>query len=785
MSRRPSHPVRLLASALAAGALLTTAACSDGGGSQSASDTAAEEAGVARPDAAKRTPTGSPSASPATLTEAGAKAALLTEADLEGGWNQVQDAGKWRDRLLVGEVDVADFLTAKSSATDCQALLDALYGDGLLGDPSGPSALTGFEQGDSRLLEQVAGYDRGGLDARMKWLRTLPDTCDEFTATGAGGAKRTVQVTEASVPEVGDARAGLRVSVQGTPTAAPPRSPWTSPRCASTPPPSPSWAGASTAGRRTRSNRRCARAPSASRPSWTAGPPPRSRPPWTDPGRPSPRRAHIRRNPDRVITGRHNGVRRTAHARRSRHVSESDPVPGGRPGEVERATALSGELTGQGVHGVVLAYVDTAGIARVKTVPTAKLAAAAAWGVGMSPVFDTFLADDSIVGTDVLGSPDGDLRLYPDLDRLTMLAAQPGWAWAPVDRITQEGAPHPACGRTVLRRIVAGAAERHGITFRAAVEVEWVVGRGDAGGDAFVPAVSGPAYGAARQVELSDCAADLLAALAAQGVDVEQFHPEYAAGQFEVSVGALGPVAAADHSVLVRQTIRAVSARHGLRVSFAPAVLGQGVGNGGHLHLSAWRDGTNLHAGGTARCGMTAEAESFVAGVLGHLPALTALTAPSPASRLRLRPSQWAGVFTAWGRETREAALRIVTGTAGIRDRAANLEVKPVDLAANPYLALASVIAAGLDGLASSAPLPEEITGDPARLDPAAAAARGVRRLPVTLTESVAAFRTDGVLREALGPVLADAVIAVRLGEAGSVEGLDDDGVAAAYRWKY
>ncbi|MET8482650.1 hypothetical protein ABZV76_01880 [Streptomyces tendae] len=214
MSRRPSHPVRLLASALAAGALLTTAACSDGGGSESASDTAAEQAGVARPDAAKQTPTGSPSA-PAALTEAGAKAALLTEADLEGDWNQVQDADKWRDRLLVGEVDVADFLTAKSDATDCQALLDALYDDGLLGDPSGPSALTGFEQGDSRLLEQVAGYDRAGLDARLKWLRTLPDTCDEFTATGSGGAERTVQVTEASVPDVGDARAGLRVSVKG------------------------------------------------------------------------------------------------------------------------------------------------------------------------------------------------------------------------------------------------------------------------------------------------------------------------------------------------------------------------------------------------------------------------------------------------------------------------------------------------------------------------------------------------------------------------------------------
>ncbi|KOT97619.1 glutamine synthetase [Streptomyces sp. NRRL F-4711] len=446
---------------------------------------------------------------------------------------------------------------------------------------------------------------------------------------------------------------------------------------------------------------------------------------------------------------------------------------------------MSAELTGQGVHGVVLAYVDTAGITRVKTVPTAKLPSASAWGVGMSPVFDTFLADDSIVTTDVLGSPDGDLRLYPDLGRLTVLAAQPGWAWAPVDRITQEGAPHPACGRTVLRRTVAGAAERHGVAFKAALEIEWVVGRGDAEGDAFVPAVSGPAYGAVRQIELSDCAADLLAALAAQGVDVEQFHPEYAAGQFEISVGALDPVAAADHSLLVRQTIRAVARRHGLRVSFAPAVLGRGVGNGGHLHLSAWRDGRNLHAGGAGRHGMTAEAESFVAGVLGRLPALTAVTAPSPASALRLRPSQWAGVFTAWGRETREAALRIVTGTTGIRDRAANLEVKPVDLAANPYLALASVIAAGLDGLAACAPLPEETTGDPARLDPAEAAARGVRRLPVSLAESVAAFRADDVLRTALGPVLADAVTAVRLGEARAAEGLDDDGVAAAYRWKY
>ncbi|MFD8806192.1 glutamine synthetase [Streptomyces sp. NPDC059597] len=463
----------------------------------------------------------------------------------------------------------------------------------------------------------------------------------------------------------------------------------------------------------------------------------------------------------------------------------ADPVPGGRPGEARRAAALSAELTARGVHGIVLAYVDTAGVGRVKTIPPARLAAAVTRGVGMSPVFDTFLSDDSIVTTDVLGSPDGDLRLFPDLDALVVLAGQPGWAWAPVDRIAQEGAPHPGCSRTFLRRIVAEAAERYGLTFRAAVEIEWTVGLDSAPAGEFVPAVSGPAYGAIRQVELSDMGAELLAALAAQGVDVEQLHPEYAPGQFELSVGALDPVGAADRSVLVRQTIRAVARRHGLRVSFAPAMVAGGVGNGGHLHLSCHRDGVNLHAGGEGRYGMTAGAESFVAGVLARLPALTAVTAPSPSGYLRLRPSQWAGVFTAWGRETREAALRIVTGTAGHTDESANLEIKPVDLAANPYLALGCVIAAGIDGLAAALPLPQEITGDPARYDAEEAAALGVRRLPESLTEAVGEFRADQVLRSALGPVLADAVTAVRLGEAAAVEGLDDAGVAAACRWRY
>ncbi|HET9653753.1 MAG TPA: glutamine synthetase [Kineosporiaceae bacterium] len=465
----------------------------------------------------------------------------------------------------------------------------------------------------------------------------------------------------------------------------------------------------------------------------------------------------------------------------------ADPVPGGRPGEVERAHRLVEELGARGVHGVVLAYVDTAGINRVKSVPLGRLPAVTRWGVGMSPVFDTFLADDSIVATEHLGTPDGDLRLYPDLDPLVSLAGQPGWAWAPVDRLTQDGTAHPGCSRTFLRHAVGQAAEQ-GYALRAAIEIEWAIGRSDdpeAADGGFVPACTGPAYGGNRLVELTDYAADLLAALAAQGVDVDQLHPEYAAGQFELSVAATDPVAAADRSVLVRQTIRAVGQRHGLRVSFAPSVVAGGVGNGGHVHVSVWRGDRNLHAGGDQRYGMTPEAEGFAAGVLAALPALSALATPSPSSYLRLQPSHWAGVYACWGHETREAALRLVTGMVGHRDRAANLEVKFADLAANPYLLLGGLVACGLAGLQRGLRLPPEVTGDPARLAESELADLGIRRLPTGIEESLREFCRYPVLLEALGPPLVEAITGVRRGEAARVAGLEPAAVAEAYRWVY
>jgi glutamine synthetase len=450
--------------------------------------------------------------------------------------------------------------------------------------------------------------------------------------------------------------------------------------------------------------------------------------------------------------------------------------------QAARAEQIAGKLREDGVRGVVLSYIDTAGINRIKTVPVARLARAARWGAGMSTVFDVFLSNDLITSTAELGGPDGDLRLVPDLDRLVPLAAQPGWAWAPVDRYTQAGDVWGACQRG-FARAMAGRAAAAGLTFSMAIEVEWALGTGGAG--EFVPACTGPAYGMTRLIELSDYARDVLAALDDQGIEVDQLHPEYSDGQFEVSVAATDPVAAADDSVLIRQTIRAVSQRYGLRTSFAPSVVAGHVGNGGHVHLSARRDGRNLFTGGPGPYGLTGDGEAMAAGVLELLPALLGIGAPTVASYLRLVPSHWAGAFACWGHETREAALRLVTGNAGLESSAANLEVKCFDLAANPYLLVGALIAACLDGLERGAHLPPPVTGDPARFSGDELAARGIRRLPTSLDEATDAFAAAGTLRAALGDLLTDAVIAVRRAEAERFRDVPPEDVVAALRWVY
>jgi hypothetical protein len=210
MTRRPSpRAVRLLASALGMGTLLTMAACMHDEDRAGGSTERRQARSVASPTAPARTArraSAAPTAAPA-LTDAQARGALLTDADLGAPWAPTEGAALWRDAMLKATTDNAD----------CGRLLDAVYTEELLGEPSGTRAVAGFDDYDEggQLRYQVIAAHRADVDGRLAWLKTMPQKCARFTAVGPRGARQEVRVTEVGLPQAGDARQGLRLSTRG------------------------------------------------------------------------------------------------------------------------------------------------------------------------------------------------------------------------------------------------------------------------------------------------------------------------------------------------------------------------------------------------------------------------------------------------------------------------------------------------------------------------------------------------------------------------------------------
>jgi uncharacterized protein (TIGR00725 family) len=173
----------------------------------------------------------------------------------------------------------------------------------------------------------------------------------------------------------------------------------------------------------------------------------------------------------------------------------------------------------------------------------------------------------------------------------------------------------------------------------------------------------------------------------------------------------------------------------------------EGVGNGGHLHLSVSRDGQPVLQGGDGPSALTAEGAALIAALLEHLPALLPIACPLAESYERLAPGSWSAPFQAWGVENRETALRLVP--SGADGGSAHLEIKVCDLAANPYLLLGAVQSVVLEGLEHPLPLPQPVRGDPAVLPPGE-----VPRLPRCLADAAAAFARSSLLQRAMGEEL-------------------------------
>ena len=412
-------------------------------------------------------------------------------------------------------------------------------------------------------------------------------------------------------------------------------------------------------------------------------------------------------------------------------------------------------------------WCDNANVIRGKAIHTSVLASHLAHGVGITPAQQALpVMYDAVVPDSGLG-PVGEVRLMPDWSTLTLLPYAPGHARTIGDMML-DGRPWALCPRHFLKRVAADAA-RDGFEVRAAYENEFYLLHPTA--DGFAPA-DDCVFAATRAMDLLRPVIDeIVEMLLAQGVPVEMYYPESGPGQHEVSNHYTGLPRAADWQVTFRETVHAVAARHGLKASFLPKIFADKAGSGCHLHLSLWKDGRNVFPDPEGPGGLSEVGRSFVAGILAHLPGLTALVAPSTNSYRRLQPHFWSGAFRCWGLDNREAAVRVPSNPAGTGST--HFELKTVDASSNPYLALGAVVAAGLDGVRRKLDPGPPVETDPGNLPEAERTRPGIVPLPGNLHDAVEELTRDELLLSALGPELARAYIAVRRAEWQALGSLD------------
>ncbi|WP_312030013.1 glutamine synthetase family protein [Actinomycetospora sp. TBRC 11914] len=452
----------------------------------------------------------------------------------------------------------------------------------------------------------------------------------------------------------------------------------------------------------------------------------------------------------------------------------------------ERGRELAAALAADGVAGVVIVWADNNGIPRSRTVPVSALPQVAVAGVGVTHLFAVFDTNDGIAfGSPGMENASGDVRLVPQLDRVTRLAGQPAFAWVPGRQVTADGGPWAFDQRSVLERTVARL-DAAGYSALVGYEMEFGVFEQpqDRDDDALLPAHPGPAYSPHALLPIDDFVASVMRDAEANGLRLGQVHAEYGPAQVELSLAATDPLTAADHQLLARQTVLAAAEAHGLRVSFAPLPTLAGAGNGWHVHTSLWRGGENLLAG-TAEGPRGTAGAAYIAGLLRDLPALAAVTAPSLGSLARIRPGFFAGAFGFWGVENREAPLRYVPGSALLGEDHANVELKVSDASANPYLALAALLTAGVAGVEENLAPPAPLSADPGTWKKKERAAAGIEKLPSTQAEQEEALSNNPRIAGVLGEDLLGAFLAVRRADAGWAEEKETEDVLAAWRWRY
>ena len=401
---------------------------------------------------------------------------------------------------------------------------------------------------------------------------------------------------------------------------------------------------------------------------------------------------------------------------------------------VERARAA-------GIEVVHLQFTDVPGTIKSLTVPASRLERTLEYGAW----FD----GSSVEG--LARTAESDLFLQPDLDSFAIVP----WESTPTARLMCDvhlpgGAPFAADPRQALKAVLAEAREL-GFEYRVSIEVEFFVFE-DQAQDGFgarpLAPVDRTGYFEMQEVRAANLCREAIEALRGFGVEVEATHAEVGPGQHEIDIAELGALAAADAVVALKWALRSLARRTHLLVSFMPKPLEDAPGSGMHVSqiLVETATGSDAFFDPAERYELSPVGAQFIAGQLSHARGLSAIVAPLVNSYKRLSGGAEAPARVTWARIHRGALLRVPEPAA---DRGTRLELRAPDPSCNPYLALAAMLKAGLDGVRNRLPLPEPADESAGQLD--GEGADIADPLPATLGEALEELNWDPVVREALG----------------------------------
>jgi len=408
---------------------------------------------------------------------------------------------------------------------------------------------------------------------------------------------------------------------------------------------------------------------------------------------------------------------------------------------------------------ILLAWSDLVGVTRGRGIPVKAYAGRRKTGINWAMAGHALTPFENIADNP-WGSMD-EAHMTPDhrsLVRVELWDDLPSFNLVLCDGLTTDGHVWDSCTRGFLKAALADLEKEAGLCLFASPELEFQLIGDD------LPMATPFSIAAFRMAPVF--AARCVAALRQAGTEPETFEPEYGVNQLEVSCRPAVGVVAADRMVVVKEVIREVARRSGYRASFTPKIAPDRPGNGAHIHFSLQtREGKPATHDPRQPGGLSQRVASFAAGIVRHMPALVAVTASSPPSYLRLGPHHWSSGYACLGVTNREAALRICVppkGPPAQTRRLYNLEYRPADATANPYLTLGVLVRAGLQGIRDQLPLPPLINEDPHDMGADRRRKLGIATLPATLAEALDVLGTDKVVRSWFSDNLWNAYLSVK-----------------------